>query len=51
MPEFIDLVLAKTSPKRSFSVKENERFRLVFAKTVSTNSGTVVWREWVVRRM
>ncbi len=39
MPEFIDLVFAKTSPKRSFSVIENER--------VSTNSGTVVWREWV----
>ncbi len=40
MPEFIDPVLAKTSPKRSFSVIENERFGLVFAKTGSINSGT-----------
>ncbi len=30
----------KTSPKRSYSVIENERFELVFAKTVSINSGT-----------
>ncbi len=40
MPEFIDTVFAKTSPKRSFSVIENERFGLVFAKTRSLNSGT-----------
>jgi hypothetical protein len=40
MPEFIDPVLAKTSPKRSFSVFENARFGLVFAKTGSINSGT-----------
>ncbi len=39
-PEFIDPVLAKTSPKRSFSVIENERFGLVFAETGSINSGT-----------
>ena len=26
VPEFIDPVFAKTSPKRSFSVIENERF-------------------------
>ncbi len=30
----------KTSPKRSYSVDENERFGLVFAKTVSIISGT-----------
>jgi hypothetical protein len=40
VPEFIDPVFAKTSPKRSFLVIENERFRLVFAKTGSINSGT-----------
>jgi len=31
--EFIDPVFAKTSPKRSFSIIENDRFGLVFAKT------------------
>ncbi len=36
VPEFIDPVLAKTRPKRSFSVIEND----VFAKTGSINSGT-----------
>jgi hypothetical protein len=41
VPEFIDPVFAKTSTKRSFSVIEYERFRLVFAKTGSINSGTV----------
>ncbi len=53
MPEFIDPVFAKTSPKCSFSIIdngpfrlvfaktiENERFGLVFAKTGSINSGT-----------
>ncbi len=40
VPEFIDPVFAKTSPKRSFWVIENEGFGLVFAKTGSTNSGT-----------
>jgi hypothetical protein len=40
VPEFIDPVLAKTSPKRSFSMTENERFGLAFAKTGSINSGT-----------
>ncbi len=39
MPEFIDLLFLKTSPKRSFLVIENERFGLVFAKTGSINSG------------
>ncbi len=33
----------KTSLKRSYSVIENERFGLVFAKTVSIISGTVVF--------
>jgi hypothetical protein len=33
VPEFIDPVFAKTSPKCSFSLIENERFGLVFAKT------------------
>ena len=42
VPEFIDPVFAKTSPKRSFSVIEYERFGLVFAKSGSINSGTVV---------
>ncbi len=40
MPEFIDPVFTKTNPKRSFSMTENERFRLVFAKTWSIKSGT-----------
>ena len=40
VPEFMNPVFAKTSPKRSFSVIENERFGLVFAKTWSINSGT-----------
>jgi hypothetical protein len=40
VPEFIDPVFAKTSPKRSFSVIENERFLLVFANTGSIISGT-----------
>ncbi len=42
MPEFIDPVFMKTGLKRSFSMTENERFGLVFAKTVSINSGTDV---------
>jgi hypothetical protein len=40
VPEFIDPVFTKTSPKRSFSVIQNERFGLVFAKTGSILSGT-----------
>jgi hypothetical protein len=40
VPEIIDPVFAKTSPKRSFCMTENERFGLVFVKTVSINSGT-----------
>jgi hypothetical protein len=40
VPEIKDLVFAKTSPKRSFSMTENERFGLIFANTGSINSGT-----------
>ncbi len=46
LPEFIDPVFAKTSLKRSFSVIENERFRLVFANTGSIISGT--WQGYIV---
>ncbi len=42
VPEFIDPVFAKTSPKRSFRMTENERIGLVFVKTGSINSGTGV---------
>ncbi len=42
VPEFIDLVFAKTSSKRSFSVIQNERFGLVYAKTGSIISGTAL---------
>ncbi len=45
MPEFIDPVFTKTSQKRSFLVIQNERFGLVFAKTGSIISGTVVFEE------
>ncbi len=38
--KFKDPVFMKTSPKRSFSVTEYERFGLVFAKTGSINSST-----------
>ncbi len=41
-PNLQTLVFVKTSPKRSYSVIENERFGLVFLKTVSIISGTVV---------
>jgi hypothetical protein len=43
VPEIIDPVFAKTSPKRSFCMSENERFGLVFVKTGSINSGTDVY--------
>ncbi len=42
VPEFIDRVFVKTSPKRSFLVIENARFGLVLTKTGSINSGTGV---------
>ncbi len=40
MPEFIDLVFATTTQKRSFLMTENERLWLVSAKTGFINSGT-----------
>jgi hypothetical protein len=40
MPEFIDPVFTKTSPKRSFSLNRKRAFWLVFAKTESIISGT-----------
>ncbi len=43
MPEFIDPVFAKTSPKRSFSMSENERFGMDFVKTGFINSGTALY--------
>jgi hypothetical protein len=33
VPEIIDPVFSKTSPKRSFSMTEHTRFGLVFTKT------------------
>ena len=50
MPEFIDPVFPKTSPKRSFSVIQNERFGLVFAKAGSIISGTGIKVEGRLRR-
>jgi len=38
VPEFIDPVFAKASPKRSLSLIENERFGLVIAKTGSIHA-------------
>jgi hypothetical protein len=35
-----DPVFLKTSPKRTFSITENEHFGLNFTKTWSKNSGT-----------
>ncbi len=40
VPEFIDPVFTKTSPKRSFSLNRKRLFWLVFAKTGSIISGT-----------
>jgi hypothetical protein len=48
VPEFINAVFAKTRPKRSFSIIENERFGL-FAKT-GLNSGTGVFVYGLVGR-
>jgi hypothetical protein len=43
VPEFIDPVFTKTSPKRSFSLNRKRAFWLVFAKTGSIISGTGVF--------
>jgi hypothetical protein len=48
VPEFINPVFVKTSPKRSFLVIENERFGLVFANTGSIKSGTGLF-QWDAR--
>jgi hypothetical protein len=40
VPEVINPFFTETSPKRSFSMTENARFGLVFAKTGSVTSGT-----------
>ncbi len=40
VPEFIDPVFTKTSPKRSFSLNRKRAFWLVFAKTGSIIPGT-----------
>ena len=42
VPEFIDPVFEKTSPKRSFSIIKNDRFGLVFAKTGPINLVTAM---------
>ncbi len=42
MPEIIDPVFAKTSQYARFLLSENERFGLVFVKTGSINSCTVM---------
>ncbi len=42
VPEIIDHVFAKTSQNARFILSENEHFELVFVKTVSINSGTVL---------
>ncbi len=39
VPEFIDPVFTKTSPKRSFSLNRKRAFWLVFVKTGSIISG------------
>jgi hypothetical protein len=39
VPEFIDPVFTKTSPKRSFSLNRKRAYWLVFAKTGSVISG------------
>jgi hypothetical protein len=40
VPEFLDPRFRRTSPEGSYSVIENERFGLVFAKTGFIISGT-----------
>jgi hypothetical protein len=45
VPEFIDPVFTKTSPKLSFSLNRKRAFWLVFAKTGSIISGTGVYKE------
>ncbi len=49
VPEFIDPVFTKTSPKRSFSVNRKRAFWLVFAKTGSIISGKGIFQGTVNR--
>ncbi len=46
VPEIIDTVFAKTSPKRSFSMTEYDRFGLVFTKTRVYKLGHWI-RNWI----
>jgi hypothetical protein len=48
VPEFIDPVFTKTSPKRSFSLNRKRAFWLVFAKTGSIISGTAEIDKFIV---
>jgi hypothetical protein len=48
VPEFIDPVFTKTSPKRSFSLNRKRAFWLVFAKTGSIISGSGDKYEYIV---
>jgi hypothetical protein len=48
MPEIRDPVFAKTSPKRSFLMSENELFGLVFVKTEFINLGTGYSSKWIL---
>jgi hypothetical protein len=48
LPEFIDPVFMKTSPKRSFSLNRKRAFWLVFAKTGSIISGTGLSERFVI---
>jgi hypothetical protein len=45
VPEFIDPVFTKTSPKRSFSLNRKRALWLVFAKTGSIISGTGIYNQ------
>ncbi len=55
VPEFIDPVFTKTSPKRSFSLNWKRAFWLVFAKTGSIISGTedisIIFRRFPSEKM
>jgi hypothetical protein len=48
VPEIIDPVFTKTSQNARFLLSENERFGLVFVKTGSINSGTVLHQHMVI---
>ncbi len=50
VPEIIDPVFTKTSPKRSFSMSEHERFGLVFTKTRVYKIGHCFGSEFTIQR-